>query len=35
MNEITGTGKYIWIDGKQYDGEWMKNKMHGKGHLRY
>jgi hypothetical protein len=35
MNEINGTGKYLWADGKTYEGEWIKNKMHGKGSLRW
>jgi hypothetical protein len=35
MNEISGEGKYIWPDNKEYVGEWLKNKMHGKGHLKW
>ena len=26
-------GKYIWPDGKMYEGQWEKNKMHGHGVL--
>ena len=29
MNEICGSGVYIWKDGKKYEGEWLNNKMHG------
>jgi hypothetical protein len=28
-NEISGMGKYVWPDGKMYEGYWEKNKMHG------
>ena len=24
-------GIYIWQDGRKYEGEWKRNKMHGKG----
>jgi len=33
MNEISGKGRYFWPDGKTYDGEWARNKMHGYGVL--
>jgi hypothetical protein len=26
-------GKYVWPDGKMYEGYWEKNKMHGQGIL--
>ncbi len=26
-----GKGKYQWIDGSYYDGEWKADKMNGKG----
>jgi len=29
MNEISGTGLYIWSDNKKYQGKWLNNKMHG------
>ncbi len=30
-NTMHGIGKYIWKDGKFYDGQWVNNQMHGKG----
>ena len=30
---MPGFGKYIWPDGKTYEGEWQLNKMRGKGVL--
>jgi len=35
MNEISGHGRYVWPDGKTYDGEWDKNKMDGRGLLKW
>ena len=35
MNEIQGKGKYKWSDEKIYVGEWVNNKMHGRGHLTW
>ena len=29
MNEIQGSGVYIWPDKKKYTGDWLNNKMHG------
>lgn len=26
-----GHGKYVWPDGRSYEGEWQDNKMHGTG----
>ena len=26
-----GKGKYMWIDGSYYDGEWKSDKMNGMG----
>ena len=28
-------GTYIWSDGKKYVGEWIANKMHGKGRFTW
>jgi hypothetical protein len=28
---INGKGKYIWPDGRTFDGEWKDNQMNGKG----
>ena len=28
-------GKYIWPDGRTYDGMWFKNKMHGNGQFTW
>ncbi len=28
-----GYGKHMWIDGSFYEGEWLKDKAHGKGKL--
>jgi hypothetical protein len=30
-----GTGKFFYKEGSYYDGEWLNNKMHGKGMLYY
>jgi hypothetical protein len=30
-NKIEGVGKYIWIDGRSYEGSWKNNNMHGHG----
>jgi len=30
-----GTGRFYYQDGGLYDGEWIKNKMYGKGVLYY
>ena len=27
----TGTGVYVWADGKRYEGEFLNNKLHGEG----
>ena len=35
MNEIQGEGTYIWSDKKKYQGQWLNNKMHGIGHLKW
>lgn len=32
---IFNLGKYIWKNSRQYDGEWVKNKMHGFGILKW
>jgi len=29
-----GTGKYTWSDGLEYEGEWLRNQMHGIGKLK-
>ncbi len=26
-----GQGRYVWPDGRSYEGEWQHNKMHGTG----
>lgn len=31
VTNLCPKGIYIWNDGKVYEGEWRKNKMHGKG----
>lgn len=28
---FSGKGKYIWPDGRYYEGDWKENKMNGKG----
>lgn len=35
MNEISGKGRYVWPDGKTFEGQWEKNKMHGYGVLTW
>ncbi len=32
---MRGFGKYVWIDGKVYEGEWSNNKMHGRGKMTF
>lgn len=34
-NKIEGHGKYIWTDGRIYEGDWLDNQMHGKGLYRW
>jgi hypothetical protein len=29
MKNILGNGKYIWSDGRLYEGEWKENMMDG------
>lgn len=36
MNVLQGKGTFTWKNtGKKYTGEWMNNRMHGKGHMIY
>lgn len=28
---ISGYGKYVWENGRTYEGNWKNGKMHGKG----
>ena len=28
-------GKYLWPDGRSYDGMWFRNKMQGKGKFKW
>ena len=30
---IEGRGRFVWTNGKKYEGEWKMGKMHGKGSL--
>lgn len=31
MNTMQGSGKYIWADGREYDGAWVNGLQHGIG----
>jgi hypothetical protein len=32
---MEGFGKILWTDGKEYEGHWHNNKMHGKGIFKW
>ena len=35
MGMMEGDGVYTWKDGRRYEGEYMRNKKHGKGTYIY
>jgi hypothetical protein len=30
-NKINGKGRYDWVDGRSYEGDWIENNMDGFG----